>query len=140
MSGNVMVGQPPPPIVIEYDFGALLHEAWQAKRSVSDSISSPEIDQTYEAARAEGALGGKITGAGGGGFLLLFVAPRCQAAVREKLHHLLHVPFRFENAGSQVIFFDRDEDYSALEADHKIRNLAAPSLERSKQHRNDSWR
>jgi D-glycero-alpha-D-manno-heptose-7-phosphate kinase len=107
------------------DFGALLHEAWQAKRSVSDRISCPEIDQTYEAARAEGAIGGKITGAGGGGFLLLFVSPSCQPAVREKLHHLLHVPFRFENAGSQVIFFDRDEDYSALEADHKVRNLAA---------------
>jgi D-glycero-alpha-D-manno-heptose-7-phosphate kinase len=107
------------------DFGVLLHEAWQAKRAVSERISCAEIDETYEAARAEGAIGGKITGAGGGGFLLLFVPPSCQPAVRERLHHLLHVPFRFEQAGSQVIFFDRDEDYSALEADRKVRNLAA---------------
>ena len=107
------------------DFGALLHEAWQAKRAVSDVISNSDIDETYEAARSQGALGGKITGAGGGGFLLLFVPPEQQSAVRERLHHLLHVPFSFENAGSQVIFFDRDEDYSALEADHKVRNLAA---------------
>jgi D-glycero-alpha-D-manno-heptose-7-phosphate kinase len=107
------------------DFGALLHESWLAKRAVSDHISCAEIDRLYDSVRAAGALGGKITGAGGGGFLLLFVPPACQAAVRETLSHLLHVPFRFENAGSQVVFFDRDEDYSALEADHKIRHLAA---------------
>jgi D-glycero-alpha-D-manno-heptose-7-phosphate kinase len=107
------------------DFGTLLHEAWQTKRAVSDKISSTELDRTYDAARFAGALGGKITGAGGGGFFLLFVPPEKQLAVRECLEHLLHVPFRFENAGSQIIFFDRDEDYSALEADHKIRNLAA---------------
>ena len=107
------------------DFGTLLHEAWQAKRAVSENISNADIDETYEAARSEGALGGKITGAGGGGFLLLFVPPNRQPAVRERLHRLLRVPFRFENTGSQVIFFDRDEDYSALEADHKVRNIAA---------------
>jgi D-glycero-alpha-D-manno-heptose-7-phosphate kinase len=107
------------------DFGALLHESWLAKRAVSDHISCAEIDRLYDSVRAAGALGGQITGAGGGGFLLLFVPPACQAAVRETLSHLLHVPFRFENAGSQVVFFDRDEDYSALEADHKIRHLAA---------------
>jgi D-glycero-alpha-D-manno-heptose-7-phosphate kinase len=106
-------------------FGALLHESWVLKRSISESISCSDIDQLYEAARDAGALGGKITGAGGGGFLLLFVPPERQSAVREKLHHLLHVPFSFENAGSQVIFFEREEDYSAVEADQMIRNIAA---------------
>ncbi len=106
-------------------FGGLLHESWVFKRSISENISCSDIDQLYETARSAGAVGGKITGAGGGGFLLLFVPPDCQSAVREKLHHLVHVPFGFENAGSQVIFFEREEDYSAVEADQKIRNIAA---------------
>lgn len=107
------------------EFGELLHESWIAKRSISEKISNSEIDEIYDAAREKGAVGGKITGAGGGGFLLLFVPPNCQNAVRERLHDLLHVPFAFENSGSQVIFFDREEDFSALEEDTKIRSLAA---------------
>ncbi len=87
--------------------------------------TNPEIDEIYDAARSEGAIGGKITGAGGGGFLLLFVPPERQGRVREKLNRLLHVPFSFEGSGSQVIFFDPEEDYSALEADKKIRCLAS---------------
>jgi D-glycero-alpha-D-manno-heptose-7-phosphate kinase len=106
-------------------FGELLHESWLSKRALSDHISNGDIDKMYGAACSGGAIGGKITGAGGGGFLLLFVPPQRQPAVREELHDLLHVPFRLESAGSQVIFFDREEDYSALEADQKIRNLAA---------------
>jgi len=106
-------------------FGELLHESWLVKSSLSEKISSSHIDQIYLAAREKGAVGGKITGAGGGGFLLLFVPPERQTAVRETLHDLLHVPFTFENSGSQVIFFDREEDFSALEEDTKIRSLAA---------------
>ncbi len=94
-----------------------------AKQSISDKISNSAIAEVYNAARDAGAIGGKITGAGGGGFMLLFVPPQDQPAVREKLTNLLHVPFQFEKAGSQVIFYDRDQDYSAAEADNKSRKL-----------------
>jgi D-glycero-alpha-D-manno-heptose-7-phosphate kinase len=66
-------------------FGSLLHEAWQAKRSLSAAVSNPEVDAIYETAMSAGAIGGKITGAGGGGFLLLFVPPPRQADVKEAL-------------------------------------------------------
>ena len=106
------------------EFGELLHEGWLAKQAISDKISNPAIAELYNAARETGAIGGKITGAGGGGFMLLFVPPQHQPAVREKLSNLLHVPFNFEKAGSQVIFYDRDQDYSAAEADNRSRKLA----------------
>lgn len=107
------------------EFGALMHESWVAKRSLSEKVSCNEIDDVYETARTAGAVGGKITGAGGGGFLLLFVPPDRQRAVRERLDRLIHVPFAFERGGSQVIFYDRDQDYTAAEADNKSRNLTA---------------
>jgi D-glycero-alpha-D-manno-heptose-7-phosphate kinase len=106
-------------------FGDLLHEAWQAKRAMSQSISSGEIDEIYETARGAGALGGKITGAGGGGFLLLFAPPRHHAHIREKLDGLLHVPFNFETSGSQVIFYDQEQDYTAVEEDTRLRKIIA---------------
>lgn len=87
-------------------FGELLHEGWQAKRSLSPNVSSGEIDGLYARAREAGAIGGKLTGAGGGGFLLLFVEPERQAEVREALGDRLHVPFRFESEGSQIIFYE----------------------------------
>lgn len=96
-------------------FGELLHEAWQAKRSLSSSVSNSHVDEIYDLARAAGAIGGKLIGAGGGGFILLFVPPHRQKAVREKLNNLIHVPFKFEFSGSQIIFFDQEEDYSAEE-------------------------
>ena len=86
-------------------FGELLHESWTYKRSLSDKVSTPEIDQIYEAAMGAGATGGKILGAGGGGFLLLFVKPELQARVKERLKHLIHVPFGFETSGSRVIVY-----------------------------------
>jgi D-glycero-alpha-D-manno-heptose-7-phosphate kinase len=94
------------------EFGRLLHEAWEAKRSMSSKISSPMVDEMYDQARSAGALGGKLLGAGGGGFILLFVPPENQPAVREKLARLIHVPFEFEYSGSQIIFFDREVDYA----------------------------
>ena len=96
-------------------FGELMHEAWQIKRKFSDKVSNAEVDTLYQQAKEAGAVGGKLTGAGGGGFLLLFVSPDWQAAVREKLHHLIHVPFRFSFSGSQIIFFEPEQDYSAEE-------------------------
>jgi len=96
-------------------FGELLHEAWQAKRSLSTSVSNSRVDSIYDAALSAGAIGGKLTGAGGGGFLLLFVPPPMQRKVREKLNQLIYVPFKFEFSGSQIIFFDPEEDYSAEE-------------------------
>jgi len=93
-------------------FGELLHEAWTAKRSLSSAVSNPEVDQLFAAALSAGALGGKLTGAGGGGFLLLFVPPERQQRVREKLNKLIHVPIKFDFAGSQIIFFDQEQDYA----------------------------
>ena len=94
-------------------FGRLLHEAWLAKRALSDKISNEQVDTAYEAARSAGALGGKLLGAGGGGFLLVFAPPSKHAKIKKQLNRLIHVPFKFEFSGSQVIFYDLEEDYSA---------------------------
>ncbi len=98
-----------------HPFGELLHESWLAKRSLSPKVSNSTVDQIYDAARAAGAIGGKITGAGGGGFMLLFVPTRQQAQVRESLKKLIHVPFRFDYSGSQIIFCTHETDYSHSE-------------------------
>jgi len=87
------------------DFGKLLHESWMCKRQLSDKVSSSEIDALYDTARGMGAIGGKLLGAGGGGFFLLFVRPEHQKEMREKLARLVHVPFRFETAGSRVVLY-----------------------------------
>lgn len=97
------------------EFGELLHEAWLAKRSLSSIVSNLEIDNMYESAIAAGAMGGKLTGAGGGGFLLLFVPLEKHEAVKEKLKHFIHVPFEFDSSGSQIIFFDPEQDYELEE-------------------------
>lgn len=89
-----------------YDgFGKLLHESWILKRSLTDRISSPEIDQIYEAGRNAGALGGKLLGAGGGGFMVFFVRPENQLKVQEALKKLLYVPVKFEDLGSQIVYY-----------------------------------
>jgi D-glycero-alpha-D-manno-heptose-7-phosphate kinase len=96
-------------------FGELLQEAWEAKRSLSATVSNPEVDGLYDAARSAGAIGGKLTGAGGGGFMLLFVPPEAQQKVRERLNTLIHVPFKFEFSGSQILFADVEQEYQAEE-------------------------
>jgi len=106
-------------------FGDLLHEAWLAKRSLSTAVTNSTVDAIYDAARAAGALGGKLTGAGGGGFMLLFAPPERQAAIREKLDKLLWVPFQFDVNGSQIIYYDPGENYSAAEADRAQKNIEA---------------
>jgi D-glycero-alpha-D-manno-heptose-7-phosphate kinase len=86
--------------------GEILHESWLLKRSLTDGITNPAIDGWYEAARRAGALGGKILGAGGGGFLLLYVPRERQAAVKQSLSGLRQVPFSFEREGSKIVFYN----------------------------------
>ena len=93
-------------------FGELLHQSWQAKRELSDKVSNAQVDSVYDEARAAGAIGGKLLGAGGGGFLLLFAPPERHVKIRKQFNKLIQVPFEFEFAGSQVIFYDLEEDYS----------------------------
>ena len=87
------------------EFGQLLHQGWMYKRQLSDMVSTSDIDTIYESSRNTGAIGGKLLGAGGGGFFLLFVRPEHQKEVREKLSRLVHVPFRFESSGSRVALY-----------------------------------
>jgi len=96
-------------------FGTLLREAWQAKQSLSAKVSNPYVDELFEAALGAGAIGGKLTGAGGGGFLLLFVPPTHHQKVREALRRLLWLPFDFEFSGSQIIFYTHERDYEIYE-------------------------
>jgi D-glycero-alpha-D-manno-heptose-7-phosphate kinase len=87
------------------EFGKLLHEAWSLKKRLSDRVSTQFIDDIYETARRAGAIGGKVLGAGGGGFVLFFVPPEHQAAVRESLKELIYVPFKLESAGSRIVLY-----------------------------------
>lgn len=86
------------------DFGRLLHEGWELKKTLSSGISNAAIDRAYAAARAAGALGGKVLGAGGRGFLLVFADPSRHAAIRRRLAPLREVPFRFSREGSRIVF------------------------------------
>jgi D-glycero-alpha-D-manno-heptose-7-phosphate kinase len=70
------------------------------------------VDSLFVDARTCGAMGGKLLGAGGGGFVLLFVPPKHQARIKKRFNRLIHVPFQFEFGGSQIIFFDREEDFA----------------------------
>ncbi len=87
------------------DFGRLLDESWRHKRSLSTKVSNSTIDEIYEEACRAGALGGKLLGAGGGGFMLFFVQPEQREALRERLRKLIHVPFRFEPSGSRIVLY-----------------------------------
>jgi len=108
-----------------YRFGELLHETWMLKRSLGEGVSNGYVDALYERAQKAGAIGGKITGAGGGGFLLLFVPLLSQKRVREALGKQIQVPFRFESKGSQIIFYEPERmDYTQLEADRAKRVIS----------------
>ena len=93
------------------DFGRLLHEGWQLKRSLTSKITTQAIDEIYEAGRSAGALGGKLLGAGGGGFMLFFVPPDRREELRLKLKKLLCVPFSFSQRGSQVVVYEPEATY-----------------------------
>lgn len=90
------------------EFGQLLHESWQIKRSLSGNISTGDIDDMYEAARKAGAKGGKLLGSGGGGFLLFYVEQDKQPYVKSALERLLYVPFQFETGGTRIIYYGEE--------------------------------
>ena len=98
--GSKILMNPKTPIE---EFGKLLNLAWKNKKSLSNKISNKEIDQCYAAAIKAGAIGGKILGAGGGGFILFFVSPENQINVKNALSGLTLVPFNFENSGSKIV-------------------------------------
>ena len=87
------------------EFGRLLDTAWSLKRQTGSAISTGSIDALYKKGIQAGALGGKLLGAGGGGFLLFYVQPEKQKSVREALSDLMEVPFKFENSGTRVIYY-----------------------------------
>ena len=91
------------------NFGKLLGEQWKVKRELTDKISNKEIDSIYEAGLSAGALGGKLLGAGGGGFILFYVKKNKQDKVRSALKKLLCVPFGFEFTGSKIIYYSRSD-------------------------------
>ena len=93
------------------EIGTLLHEHWFIKRALTTKITNPEIDKIYESAIKAGAIGGKLLGAGGGGCMLFFVEPHNQNKVKETLKNLVHIPFKFEALGSQIIHYEPNDDF-----------------------------
>ena len=87
------------------EFGRLLDQSWRLKRQTGSRISTGSIDMLYERALEAGALGGKLLGAGGGGFLLFYVSKEKQPSVLKAMSELMYVPFSFENGGTQVIHY-----------------------------------
>lgn len=90
------------------ELGKLMKESWRLKRELAATVSTPAIDEIYDAAIAAGAVGGKLLGAGGGGFILFFVEPGAQRRVRERLAHLIEVSFDFEQEGSKIVLYEPD--------------------------------
>jgi D-glycero-alpha-D-manno-heptose-7-phosphate kinase len=91
------------------ELGTLMHEGWMLKRELAEGVTTPAIDDIYNAGLEAGALGGKLLGAGGGGFMLFLVGPGKQKAVREKLKDLIHVNFEIDTGGSKIVVFEPDE-------------------------------
>ena len=108
------------------DFGRLLHESWRLKRSLTDAISTPAIDAIYDAARSAGALGGKLLGAGGGGFAVFFVRPDDRPCVVERLAGLTQVPFSLDTTGSQVIVYQPEARHEGQAGGPNRRPAASP--------------
>jgi D-glycero-alpha-D-manno-heptose-7-phosphate kinase len=92
------------------ELGELLHASWRLKRELADSVSTQAVDEIYEAGREAGAAGGKLLGAGGGGFMLFLVEPERQERVRERLKRLVRVPIDFDHDGSKIVLYQPDLD------------------------------
>ena len=90
------------------DFGKLLNEQWKIKRSLTSHVSTPELDLIYETAMKNGALGGKLLGAGGGGFMLFYADPSKHDAIQKSLPDKIFVPFRFEDTGSKIVYYSHE--------------------------------
>ena len=103
--GMSILQSPSTPIM---DLGKLMHESWKLKRSLSAKVSTPKIDEIYEAGIKAGATGGKILGAGGGGFILFFAEPKNHKKIRERLKSLVHVAFHFDDVGSKIVVYEPD--------------------------------
>jgi len=93
------------------EFGRLLDESWKIKRTLTQKITNPTLDEIYEAGLSAGALGGKLLGAGGGGFMVFFVPPERRMALRERLKNLLCIPFSFSTRGSHVVVYEPEDPY-----------------------------
>jgi len=91
------------------DFGRLLDLTWKLKKGTGTAISTGSIDELYEKAMNAGALGGKLLGAGGGGFLVFYVQPNKHEAVKEAMKELMYIPFKFEDGGTRVIHYSPEE-------------------------------
>jgi D-glycero-alpha-D-manno-heptose-7-phosphate kinase len=90
------------------EFGGLLHETWQRKRKLSEEVTNDKLDGLYEKCRANGAIGGKLLGTGGGGFMLIFVKPENREAMLKALPDFIPVPFGFDTTGSQIIYYQEE--------------------------------
>ena len=87
-------------------FGNILEDGWEIKRSITEDISTPQIDQYYKLAKDAGAIGGKLLGAGGGGFLLFYVEKKYQLSVRNALSNLFYLPVAFDDSGTRITYYD----------------------------------
>ena len=91
------------------EWGELLNEQWKIKKSMTNLITNSKIDNMYEKGIRSGALGGKLLGAGGGGFMLFFVPPEKHEQLKANLHNILHVPFRFDFSGCQIVYHSKND-------------------------------
>jgi D-glycero-alpha-D-manno-heptose-7-phosphate kinase len=91
-----------------HEFGRMLHHSWQLKRQLASQISNESIDRIYQTAMDNGAIGGKLLGAGASGFMVFFAPPECHQRIKEALPGYLYVPFKFEYEGSTLIHYSRD--------------------------------
>jgi len=112
------------------EFGRLLHESWKIKRTLTQRITNPILDEIYEAGLSAGALGGKLLGAGGGGFMVFFVPPDRREALRTRLKRLLCIPFAFSTRGSHVVVYEPESLYDQALANE--RNAIYGQEDRSK--------
>ena len=108
------------------EFGKMLHESWKLKRTLSNNITNSSIDDIYEAGLRAGALGGKLLGAGGGGFMLFFVPPGQQKTLRKRLQNLLCIPFALNSRGSHVVVYEPEETYDKSLSDERSLVYAKP--------------
>jgi D-glycero-alpha-D-manno-heptose-7-phosphate kinase len=106
--GETILSNPSRPIE---DFGRLLHEGWKVKKTLTEKISNSSIDSIYEEGLKGGALGGKLLGAGGGGFMLFFVRPEQRESLHKRLKKLLRIPMNFSRTGSHIVAYEAEAPY-----------------------------